>query len=104
MAYLGYIVGGGKLQPMVDNLQVLRDTVTPTKKKQVRKFLGLAGYYRFFVSGFKTRDPLSDLTKNSQLRTMQWSNKCEKTFLTWKTWLAQEPILMHPDFSKVLIL
>ncbi|XP_065407431.1 uncharacterized protein LOC135972648 [Chrysemys picta bellii] len=105
VTYLGYTVGGGKLTPLISKVQALRDVPTPTTKKQVRQFLGLAGYYRRFVPDFASiAAPLSDLTKNSQPRQVQWTTQCERAFNTLKERLTQEPVLRHPDFTKEFIL
>lgn len=52
VTYLGYVVGGGKLRLLVNQVQPLADTPMPKTKKEVRQFLGLAGYYQRFVSDF----------------------------------------------------
>lgn len=42
-------------------------------KKQVRAFLGLAGYYRCFIPNFSsTAVPLSDLTRKGQPEKVRW--------------------------------
>uniref|UniRef100_A0A8C3H6S9 ribonuclease H n=1 Tax=Chrysemys picta bellii TaxID=8478 RepID=A0A8C3H6S9_CHRPI len=105
VTYLGYTVGGGKLTPLIRKVQALKDLSLPKTKKQVRQFLGLAGYYRRFVPDFASiAVPLSDLTKNSQPRQVQWSEQCERAFATLKEQLTREPVLRHPDFTKEFIL
>lgn len=52
--YLGYTLGQGTLQPLIGKVQVLKEYPIPAIKKQVRQFLGLAGYYRWFVLNFTT--------------------------------------------------
>nr|XP_042705994.1 uncharacterized protein LOC122173677 [Chrysemys picta bellii] len=105
VTYLGYTVGGGKLMPLISKVQALKDVPVPKTKKQVRRFLGLAGYYRCFVPDFASiAAPLSDLTKNSQPRQVQWSKQCERAFATLKEQLTREPVLRHPNFMKEFIL
>ena len=62
--YLGHVFGGGQVTPDPQKLNAVRDYLTPVSKKQVRAFLGLAGYYCRFVSHFSTiAEPLTELTK-----------------------------------------
>ena len=61
--YLGYVVGGGTIEPMECKALAVQKFAQPRTKKQVRSFLGLCGYYRKFVPELSTvASPLSDLT------------------------------------------
>ena len=49
----------------------------PTSVKEIRSFLGLAGYYRRFVQDFsKIAAPMTRLTKKNQRFT--WTDQCEE--------------------------
>ena len=64
--YLGYVVGGGTIDPMEYKVLAVQKFAQPHTKKQVRSFLGLCGYYRKFIPKFSTvASPLSDLTKRT---------------------------------------
>ena len=47
--YLGHMVGGGKVQPQKAKIKAVEQFSRPRSKKDVRSFLGLAGYYRWFI-------------------------------------------------------
>ena len=52
-----------------NKIQAVRHAVGPTTKKQVKSFLGLAGFYRKLISNFSNiASPLTDL-KKKQLKT-----------------------------------
>ena len=47
--YLGHVIGGEQVNLDPQKLKAVRDYPTPVSKKQVRGFLGLAGYCCHFV-------------------------------------------------------
>ena len=64
VSFLGHRVGRGRIRPSLAKIQDVANFTRPTTKKQIRAFLGLAGYYRKFIENFShLTTPLSDLTK-----------------------------------------
>ena len=62
--YLGHIGGSGVLCPEPSKIEAIKSFTIPPTKRQVRSFLGLAGYYRKFIPDFSViAAPISDLTK-----------------------------------------
>lgn len=103
--YLGYVVGRGVIKPQVSKIEAIKTWPTPQTKKQVRAFLGLAGYYRRFVPDFSAiAAPLTDLTKKSGPNKVQWNTETEAAFQEIVKILCKEPVLAVPDFSKQFIL
>lgn len=45
MEYLGYTIGRGNVKPQERKLEAIQKWPQPVNKKQVKAFLGLAGYY-----------------------------------------------------------
>ena len=59
---MGYHLGGGQVRPQVDKTAAIAACPRPKFKKEVRQFLGLAGYYRRFIPAFADlTSPLTDL-------------------------------------------
>jgi hypothetical protein len=75
----------------------------PQNVKQLRSFLGLAGYYRKFVKHFGIiNQPLTNLLKKHTLYI--WTEDHEQAFQTLKQALVVAPVLALPIFSRPFIL
>uniref|UniRef100_A0A1X7TSQ7 Reverse transcriptase/retrotransposon-derived protein RNase H-like domain-containing protein n=1 Tax=Amphimedon queenslandica TaxID=400682 RepID=A0A1X7TSQ7_AMPQE len=75
----------------------------PTSQNQLRQFVGLASYCRWFVQDFATiSQPLHRLMgKRSQF---VWTPDCQMAFHTLQSKLTSRPILAFPDFTSPFIL
>ena len=70
-----------------DNVEKIKDAPRPSTKKQVRSFMGLAGYYRDFIPNFAAiAVPLSDLTRKGQPNKVEWDEAQEKAYRTIKSY------------------
>ena len=75
----------------------------PSNVKEVRQFLGLASYYRRFVSCFaKTVAPLHQLLAKGI--TFDWTPECQQAFEDLKEKLVSSPVLTFPNFDKSFVL
>ena len=71
----------------------------PQNVTEVRRSLGLAGYYRRFVRGFSIIvSPLTKLLRKGI--KFEWTDKCQNSFEQLKGMLVEEPILMQPTLGK----
>nr|XP_034316843.1 uncharacterized protein LOC117686229 isoform X2 [Crassostrea gigas] len=102
---LGHMVGNKCLEPEQDKIDAVRNAPIPQTKKQVRAFLGLAGFYRKFIPNFSAiAIPLSDLTKKGQPNKVIWTESQQRAFDTLKHMLSERPILKLPEFNEIFIL
>jgi hypothetical protein len=85
-----------------NKIKVVMDWRQPYSVKEVQSFLGLAGYYRWFVKhyGIIAR-PLTDLLKKNIV--FQWTSDQDTAFQILKRALTNAPILALLDFSKPFI-
>jgi hypothetical protein len=100
--YLGHVLSPNGVSTNHDKIQDLQKWQSPQSVKEVRCFLGLAGYYRRFVKNFgMISRPLTDLLKKGTL--FIWTNHCEKAFQFLKQALISALVLAVPDFSKPFV-
>jgi hypothetical protein len=80
-------------------VQQVLDWKSPRLVMQIRSFLGLAGYYRWFISNFsKITKPMTKLLEKEV--KFKWSPQCKEAFLTLKKLLTTTPVLAQPDTEK----
>ena len=102
--FLGHIVQAGKIQPMLDKVEKVKNATRPETKKQLRAFIGLASYYRRFIPNFASiASPLTDKTKSREPNKVQWSDREEEAFKMLKDSLVQSPVLCLPDVQRKFI-
>ncbi len=103
--YLGFHLGHGQVRPQIDKTAAIAACPRPKTKKEVRQFLGLAGYYRRFVPDYsELTSPLTDLTKKEVPDTVPWTERCQQVFTQVKAALCGGPLLHSPDFSLPFLL
>lgn len=99
LKYLGYVLDENGWNVDKEKTEAISGFPTPTSKKQVQRFLGMAGWYRRFIRDFsKTAAPLTELTKARA--KFIWSEACEKAFNMLKQQLCTAPVLRTPDYTK----
>ncbi|XP_070566393.1 uncharacterized protein [Ptychodera flava] len=104
VSFIGYGAGSGKIKPMADKVNAVVDYPTPVTKRDVRSFLGLAGYYRKFIPNFSDiATPLTELTCKNSPANVQWTQSCVDAFQKLKDALASSPVLAVPDYNKPFV-
>lgn len=99
ISYLGHIVGNGGVSTDPSKIQSVQLWPQPNDVKELRRFLGLAGYYRKFVKNYAAiARPLTDLLKKNCL--FVWTQAHTAAFQALKDALVSAPVLALPDFSK----
>jgi hypothetical protein len=94
--FLGHRVGRDGVRMMEDKVQAIRDWPTPVSVRDVRAFLGTAGYYRKFIRDFSAiATPLSELTKDGV--KFEWGEPAAVAFRRLKEAIVKGPVLILPD-------
>ena len=96
--YLGHVVGLSRVAPRSAKVDAIFKFNRPTDKKQLRSFLGIAGYYRKFIPHFaQIAACLTNLLRKN--KKFVWTDVEDTAFLDLKSRLASRPILRPPDFT-----
>ena len=99
VVYLGKVVGQGQVKPIQAKVVAIDNFPAPTTKPELRRFLGMVGYYRSFCPNFSTVvAPLTDLLKANV--KFEWTVTAQAAFDSVKLLLTSAPVLMAPSFNQ----
>ena len=102
LVYLGHEVSEEGVRVDPKKIDVIKTWPVPKTIKDVRKFLGFAGFYRRFIKNFSIiASPLHDLTKGTiKQGKINWSDACQNAFHDLKDKLCSTVTLHYVDFEK----
>ena len=117
---MGHLLSEDGILPNPEKVNKVKDWAIPKNAKEVHSFLGLALYYRRFISQFsKWASPLHNLirpiamTKKcarvklpplaNNLPPFIWTAEHQESFNKLKDALTSAPVLAYPDYSKKFI-
>ncbi|WVZ90409.1 hypothetical protein U9M48_036715 [Paspalum notatum var. saurae] len=99
LTYLGHVISAQGVGTDPAKIEAILSWPTPTNVKELRSFLGLAGYYRKFVKHFGViSQPLNELLKKNTL--FVWTFDHDVAFRELKQALVSAPVLGLPNFAK----
>lgn len=103
--YLGFVVGNGVIRPQVKKVQAIEGCPQPRTRKELRSFLGMAGFYHRFIPNFSSRAAaLTDLVGSRSPNQLRWTKEAEAAFRDIGTALSKDPVLHNPDFNQPFVL
>jgi len=112
LEFLGFQISKGMIRPG-NKTEVIATFPRPKNEHEVRRFLGLAGYFRRFIVNYaKLAAPLTSLTGKNTVFT--WKDEQQKSFDELKRILCSEPVVamysptapvtqIHTDASSVAL-
>ena len=103
MEYLGHVLTPDGLKPNPALVSAVREFPVPTCLKELRRFLGLASYYRRFIPKFASiAQSLHHLTCKDV--PFIWTEAATSAFQELKERLTTSPVLAYPSFDQDLVL
>ena len=97
--FLGLLLDKKGLRTDPSKIEAVRTYPEPDSIKELRIFLGMAGYFRRFIKDFSLiARPLTKLMTKDSMR--EWTDDCQIAFDKLKTALITAPVLVYPDFNK----
>lgn len=102
--FLGHIISGEGVKPNPDKIEKIISWPLPKTQKEIKQFLGLAGYYRRFIKDFsKITRPMTKYLKKEEKVNVQDHNYIQ-AFSTLKQILSTDQVLAYPQFDNPFIL
>jgi hypothetical protein len=99
VAFLGHVLSAKGVIVDPSKIEAMSKWKSPKSVTKIRNFLGLAGYYHWFIENFsKIAKPMTELLKSNT--PFVWSDKCEASFRELKTRLTTTSVLTLLDASK----
>ncbi|WVZ97431.1 hypothetical protein U9M48_042971 [Paspalum notatum var. saurae] len=97
--FLGHIVSKGGIMVDPSKISSVMDWKVPEVVREVRGFLGLAGYYRRFIESFsRIAKPMTSLLEKGV--PFNWTKERQAAFDELKKRLTTAPVLTLPDLTK----
>lgn len=102
LKYLGYVVDSNGLHADPDKVAPIVNYPCPKNRKEVRRFIGTASWYRRFIPNFSSlAAPLNKLTSQGKnAPPFVWTEEANAAFLKLKDCLISSPVLSCPDYSQ----
>ncbi|CAL9020537.1 unnamed protein product, partial [Prunus brigantina] len=95
---LGHVISSNGIEVDKAKIDLIASMPSPTSVKEVRSFLGHAGFYRRFIKDFsKIARPLCNLLAKDM--DFAFDQDCENAFNALKKMLTTAPIIIPPDWS-----
>lgn len=103
LKYLGYVVDGNGLHVDPEKVSAILNIPDPKNVADVRRVLGMAGWYRRFIPNFSTLvAPITNLLRKHT--KFEWSETCKSAFEILKQHLVSAPVMSCPDFDRPFVI
>ena len=97
--YLGHVISTEGIAIDTKKIKIIMEWKVPQNMSDIRYFMGLASYYRWFIKGFLKIDfPIMSLQRKGKI--FKWTKECQDSFEKLKQLLTTTPILRVADPNK----
>lgn len=99
VTFLGYLLSENGLAANPDRVQPIIDYKKPETVKELRRLIGLIGWYRRFLPNIaEILAPLTDMTKGDSKTKLVWGDETNEAFEQVKAALMSPAILASADY------
>jgi len=99
IGFLGVVIGSSGIEMEKEKVDGVLSWLEPRNVKDIRKFLGLANYYRRFIKNFaQVARPMNVLMRKDV--KWRWEEEQQKAFDELKRVFMTRPVLAVPDLDK----
>jgi hypothetical protein len=106
--FLGYVISDVSVSVAAKKAEVIRNWPVPTRRRELKSFLGTANYNRKFIHGYsRIAAPLLALdTKEVVTKKFSdcWNEECSRAFERLKEAITSAPALRHVYFNFPFVL
>ncbi|KAA3670363.1 uncharacterized protein DEA37_0003141 [Paragonimus westermani] len=100
VTFLGHVISGAGIHMDPRKTEQIRSWPTPKDSNELRGFLGLASYYRLFITDFaRISTPLTYLPWLQNSQEFTWTEECDHGFKSLREDLCTAPLLAFLDLS-----
>lgn len=93
VSFLGHVISTEGIKKNTDKIKTIQDFKTPSKKKEIQRYLGFLNFYRKYVNKFThIIEPLIELTRNNVKWT--WGEKHQRAFEESKKTFLNDVIIV----------
>lgn len=101
--YLGYLISSSGVRVNPDRIKPILEFPVPTSLRQLKRFLGMIGFYSRFIAKLSDiSEPLNALKRKGV--KFKWTDIHSAAFNQLKTCLCNPPVLHSPNFQHQFIL
>jgi hypothetical protein len=97
IAYLGHVISVEGVAMDADKVAAVATWPTPQSPRDLRSFLGLAGYYRKYIRDFDLIG--APLTRLLRCDAFSWDKEATTAFAALQRALTTGPVLQMPNFD-----
>jgi hypothetical protein len=99
VAFLWHVISAGGISVDPSKVNDVLNWMPPTNASKIWSFLGLAGYYCWFIKDFsKIAKSMTKLLEKN--KDFNWTEECQASFEELKKWLTSAPVLILSDITK----
>ncbi|XP_053549155.1 uncharacterized protein LOC128640750 [Bombina bombina] len=101
--FLVFIIRPSNVEKDPQTVEAILNWPIPQTKKQIKRFVGFANFYRKYIRNFSAVvQPLTNLKKKDTI--WHWSSSAQKSIDTLKYLFTTTPVLHLPDPKKPYVL